>query len=124
MYLHGFHEHSVQCFSLGLLPVDHFEHPPGRGPDKENIDIFAINGLDLWVNRDHGEALAHARPDEERARRGRGHCPVHQGVVLDEVQAGLGQLVGVIVAQARARVGDLTLGHGKPVGVYRFLELI
>jgi hypothetical protein len=50
--------------------------------------------------------------------------PVHERVPLDEVEAGLGQSEGVVVAEAGPGIGDLRPRGRKPVRVDRFLKWI
>ena len=100
-----------------LCEGDELEDPATAGAGKQHIDHLAVSEGHGGVHSDGGQSLVRAGLDIVRALHGAGHRPVHQSVLLDEVEILVVQQSGVIVAGPRSAVWLLVFGQGKPVRV-------
>ena len=75
------------------------------------------------MNSYRGESLVGTRLDEVGALDTAGYCPVHQSVLLDEVEVLVVQQTGVVVTSPRPAVRLVMSGQWEPVGVDTCLAL-
>ena len=112
--------HLLHQLSPGALLVsegDQLEDSAPGGAGEQNINLLSGGKRDGGVHSYGGQSLVRAGLDIVRSLHAAGHSPVHQSVLLDEVEVLVVQLTGVVVTGPGTTVGLVVPGEREPVGV-------
>ena len=112
--------HLLHQLGPGALLVsegDQLEDSAPSGAGEQNINLLSGGKRDGGVHSYGGQSLVRTGLDEVRPLHSTGHGPVHQSVLLDEVEVLVVQLTGVVVTGPGPTVGLVVPGEREPVGV-------
>ena len=101
------------------------EDTPARRAHKQHVDGLAVGGGHACVYGHRGQPLVWRGADKVGQVDGRSHGPVHQHVVLDEVEVALGEVLGLLggVTGAGSLAALLSQAARQPVAVRVGLHL-
>ena len=112
--------HLLHQLGPGALLVsegDQLEDSAPGGAGEQNINLLSGGKRDGGVHGYGGQSLVRTRLDEVRPLHSAGHGPVHQSVLLDEVEVLVVEMTGVVVTGPGPTLRLVVPGEREPVGV-------